>query len=99
MKNATYMYYAAMAFLFLHYQFQLFKHLGSAISRFIGIQSLTFLSIGLYATWDELHQLSFIHSGHFYSAPSSPLLFRGAPDYTAWILYRSFTPKRTGSCK
>lgn len=36
MKNATYMYYAAMAFLFLHYQFQLFKHLGSAISRFIG---------------------------------------------------------------
>ena len=25
---------------------------------------------------------SFIHSGHFYSAPSSPLLFRGAPDYS-----------------
>src|SRR6218665_40165 len=24
---------------------------------------------------------SFIHSGHFYSAPSSPLLHRGAPDY------------------
>src|SRR6218665_2822822 len=24
---------------------------------------------------------SFIHSGHFYSAPSSPLLLRGAPDY------------------
>src|SRR6218665_1204807 len=23
---------------------------------------------------------SFIHSGHFYSAPSSPLLLRGAPD-------------------
>ena len=30
---------------------------------------------------------SFIHSGHFYSAPSSPLLLRGAPDYsmdTVW---------------
>src|SRR6218665_961847 len=24
---------------------------------------------------------SFIHSGHFYSIPSSPLLLRGAPDY------------------
>src|SRR6218665_4093815 len=25
---------------------------------------------------------SFIHSGHFYSAPSSPLPLRGAPDYS-----------------
>src|SRR6218665_2025114 len=25
---------------------------------------------------------SFNHSGHFYSAPSSPLLLRGAPDYS-----------------
>jgi len=25
---------------------------------------------------------SFIHSGHFHSAPSSPLLLRGAPDYS-----------------
>ena len=45
----------------------------------------------------------FIHSGHFYSAPSSPLLLRGAPDYsmdtvsefhaeahcTAWMYYRA----------
>ena len=29
---------------------------------------------------DLIH--SFIHSGHFYSAPSSPLLLRGAPDYS-----------------
>jgi len=36
---------------------------------------------------------SFIHSGHFYIASSSPLLLRNAPD-TAWILCRSFTPKR-----
>src|SRR6218665_1111540 len=28
------------------------------------------------------HVDSFIHSGHFYSAPSSPLLLRGAPDYS-----------------
>jgi len=36
---------------------------------------------------------SIIHSGHFYSAPSSPQLLRSAPD-TARILCRSFTPKR-----
>ena len=29
---------------------------------------------------DNFH--SFIHSGHFYSAPSSPLLLRGAHDYS-----------------
>src|SRR6218665_1424238 len=29
-----------------------------------------------------LHRGSFIHSGHFYSAPSSPLLLRGAPVYS-----------------
>ena len=26
--------------------------------------------------------INFFHSGHFYSAPSSPLLLRGAPDYS-----------------
>src|SRR6218665_935340 len=36
---------------------------------------------------------SFIHSGHFYSASSSPLLLRSAPD-TARIMCRIFTPKR-----
>src|SRR6218665_658736 len=36
---------------------------------------------------------SFIHSGYFYSASSSPILLRGAPD-TARILCRSSTPKR-----
>ena len=36
---------------------------------------------------------SFIHSGYFYSASSSPLLLRSAPD-TAQILFRSFTPRR-----
>src|SRR6218665_2534119 len=41
---------------------------------------------------------SFIHSGHFYSVPSSPLLLRGAPT-TARILYQSFTPKPTGNCR
>src|SRR6218665_2611187 len=36
---------------------------------------------------------SFVDSGYFYSASSSPLLLRGAPD-TARIMCRSFTPKR-----
>src|SRR6218665_461746 len=31
--------------------------------------------------WDTAFH-SFIHSGHFYSAPSSPLPLRGAPDYS-----------------
>ena len=26
--------------------------------------------------------IHFVNSGHFYSAPSSPLLLRGAPDYS-----------------
>ena len=37
--------------------------------------------------------VSFIHSFHLYSASSSPLLLRGAPN-PARILRRSFTPKR-----
>ena len=40
----------------------------------------------------RLHSFSFIHSDHFYSASSSPLLLRGAPGI-AQILCRSFTPK------
>src|SRR6218665_11536 len=36
---------------------------------------------------------SFFHSGHFYSASSSPLPFKSAPE-TAQILCLSFTPKR-----
>jgi len=41
---------------------------------------------------------SLIHFGYpGPSAPSSPLLIRGAPDYnTDRLLYRSFTPMRTG---
>src|SRR6218665_377668 len=35
---------------------------------------------------------SFIHSGHFCSGSSSPLLLRSAPD-TARILCQNFTPK------
>jgi len=39
---------------------------------------------------------SFIHSGHFYSASSSPLLLRRGPDATRnRILCRSFKPKRS----
>src|SRR6218665_1695371 len=34
---------------------------------------------GLHISYCHIH--SFIHSGHFYSAPSSPPLLRGAPNY------------------
>src|SRR6218665_1253829 len=41
---------------------------------------------------------SIIYSFHCYSASSSPLLRKSAPD-TAQILCRSFTPKRAGNCE
>src|SRR6218665_2891117 len=34
------------------------------------------------AITNVLNLYSFIHSGHFYSAPSCPLLLRGAPHYS-----------------
>src|SRR6218665_3724235 len=37
-------------------------------------------TVYMYALITFIH--SFIHSGHFYSAPSSPLRLRGAPDYS-----------------
>src|SRR6218665_3693162 len=45
------------------------------------------------STPKESNRGEFIHSDHFYSASSSPLLLRSAPD-TAQILCQSFTPKR-----
>src|SRR6218665_633301 len=63
------------------------------IEEFQGNECLAFSARNVYSF---IH--SFIHSGHFYSAPSSPLLLRGLPT-TARILYRSFTPKRTGNCR
>src|SRR6218665_815900 len=48
--------------------------------------------------YDESNNIhSFIHSDHFYSASSSPLLLRSASDTTG-ILCRSFTPKRHKYC-
>ena len=42
----------------------------------------TYLSDNGDHTNISIHIHSFIHSGHFYSAPSSLLLHRGAPDYS-----------------
>src|SRR6218665_1168015 len=59
-------------------------------------KALQFTSVTRYCTSDSLVIVhSFIHSDHFYSASSSPLLLKGAPD-TARIpvLCWSFTPKR-----
>jgi len=36
---------------------------------------------------------SFVHSGYFYSASLSPLLFRGAPDHSNWHCVGVYTPK------
>ena len=50
------------------------------------------IQVSMYMNLNSLY--SFIHSGHFDSASSSPLLLRSAPD-TARILCRSFTSKRS----
>jgi len=45
---------------------------------------------------------SFVHFGHFYNAPSSPILLRGDPDCStenSFRPFRGFTPKRTGNCR
>src|SRR6218665_2351279 len=52
---------------------------------------IPFYSFGIFL----LH--SFIHSGHFYSA-LQVLYYSETLPTTARILYRSFTPKRTGNC-
>src|SRR6218665_2737866 len=44
-------------------------------------RQLIILSSALECTRNSFFN-SFIHSGHFYSTPSSPLLLRGAPDYS-----------------
>src|SRR6218665_875141 len=71
-----------------------FTRLSSAVSAFLSMATCRFLSHLLY-TSRHLHVFihSFIHSDHFYSASSSILLIRSAPD-TARILCQSFTPKR-----
>ena len=58
-------------------------------SGMIRLYSVTYQLVIYIVKWDQ-HFHSFIHSGYFYSASSSPLLLRGAPD-TARILCRSFT--------
>src|SRR6218665_3834733 len=55
-----------------------------SLSWSLGVRSLSLswsLGVRSLLTFLELIH-SFIHSGHFYSAPSSPLLLRGAPDYS-----------------
>ena len=41
-----------------------------------------FVLAGINLQYNTTDHHTFIHSGHFYSASSSPLLLRGAPDYS-----------------
>src|SRR6218665_2880571 len=68
-------------FLFLVNKFACCKKLGTRsmshqCSKYTPIQGLTGLDISNYSNH------SFINSGYFYSTSSSPLLLRGAPDYS-----------------
>jgi len=42
---------------------------------------------------------SFIHSGYFYSASSSPLLLKGAPDYSIDTVSELTRQSATGNCE
>src|SRR6218665_2924368 len=55
-------------------------HSGCPLSQ-EGTEQKTLLKKSLI-TGSNVHFHSLIHSGHFYSAPSSPLLLRGALDYS-----------------
>src|SRR6218665_2347331 len=60
------------------------------------ISKMTATKVSKIAVWVivcEVKAHSFIHSGYFYSASTSLLLLRGAPD-TSRIRCGSFTPKR-----
>src|SRR6218665_1269437 len=65
----------------------------AGIVHFIGICAADFKLPSECLCMGAFRSYSFIYSGYFYSASSSPLLLRGAP-HTAWIPHRSFTPKR-----
>ena len=68
--------------------------ISSSFVHSISSSSLRFVLLSFAAlSFSHSFIRSFIHSGYFYSASSSPLLLRGAPD-TAWIPCRSFRPKR-----
>src|SRR6218665_2976600 len=57
--------------------------ISSSLSSLSSLHCLATLSRNLKGTIRKFQLIdSFIHSGHFYSAPSSPLLYRGTPDYS-----------------
>src|SRR6218665_1336637 len=75
---------------------------GCVVAYFVALADLLLLTPLLYLLHSFIHSFirsfihSFIHSGHFYSAPSSPLLLRGDPDYsmdTTWRLERESNPR------
>src|SRR6218665_3314776 len=86
-------------FLAQNKRFNFFNLVSSSSIARTATAGKTFRSSSTINLANNLHSFihSFIqsinHSGHFYSAPSSPQLLRGAPDYSiqhGYILYRSF---------
>src|SRR6218665_350895 len=55
-------------------------HFRLTVAEKKGTTSISLFVIIIYGHYSFIH--SFIHSGHFYSAPSRPLQLRGAPDYS-----------------
>src|SRR6218665_2500577 len=72
--------YGKIIFCALHVFLLLLMHLSRDFTRSRYLQKFTKSYFCIDIKLSEF--ISFIHSGHFYSAPSSPLLLRGAPDYS-----------------
>jgi len=52
-----------------------------------------------YNTISTMPTSLFIHSGYFYGASSSPLLLRGAPDYSIDTVSELTRQSTTGNCE
>ena len=67
---------------------QCFQKCGSQSS--VKLVAIVFLEIFIFSLFvNSKNSCSFIHSGYFYSAPSSPLLLRGAPDYSTVLEFHA----------
>jgi len=60
------------------------RHLGLEVVMISEV--LFFIQLSIRSVSGGFFAYSFIHSGHFYSASSSPLLLRGTPDYSVDIV-------------
>src|SRR6218665_2312856 len=60
----------------------MYVYMPGQVPAYIDSKSIVYSLYKTFVVWLFLYIHSFIHYGYFYSAPSSPLLLRGVPDYS-----------------